>query len=93
MQIQSVVVSADAQAVTGECYFVGVTISDQTGDGACILYNENDSSKTATKALCEIRASDEMQSNSIILPLPGVKCDGIYADWTAGVTTIFYYRP
>lgn len=92
MKLLSVVVSADAQAVVGDCYFVGVNLSDQTGDGHVILYNENTSTKTAANALAELRVSDEFQSASLILPLPGIKCEGIYADWTAGVCVVYYYR-
>lgn len=92
MKILSKVVSEDAQVVSGDCYFVGCSIANLTGDGHVILYNENDSSKTATKALGELRVSDEHQSVSMMLPLPGIKCEGIYADWTAGVTVVYYYR-
>ena len=91
MRILAVSVTADAQAVAGDCYFVGAELSHTT-DTNMILYNENSSSKTAANKLATLVVTDEMQHDSMSIPIPGVKCEGIYADWTAGTGTVYYYR-
>ena len=92
MQILHAVVGADAQVVAGECYVVGVSIDDLTGDGLCAFYNENASSKTAAQLFCTLRCTDETQFASMMFPMPGLKCDGVYADWTSGAAYVYYYR-
>jgi hypothetical protein len=92
MKLLSKIITADAQTIEGPCYFVGCNLADQTGDGHVTLYNENTSTKTAAQELCTLRVSDEFQSASMILPLPGIECTGIYADWTAGTCVVYYYR-
>ena len=91
MRILSQSVTGDAQVVAGECYFVGAELAHST-DTEMILYNENSSSKTAAKKISTLRVVDEMEYANVMLPMPGLKCDGIYADWTAGVGTVYYYR-
>jgi len=91
MRILAKSVTADAQVVAGDCYFVGAELSHTT-DTEMILYNENSSSKTAANKLATLKVTEEMQHDSMALPIPGVKCEGIYADWTAGIGTVYYYR-
>lgn len=94
MQILSATITADAQVHSGECYFVGAEYSTTgcAADKAMIVYNENSASKTAAKKICTLCNSDEVQSDRMVLPLPGIKCEGIYVDWdTAGVGTVYYY--
>lgn len=85
-------ITADAQITTQECYLVGVELSHDAADTSLIIYDEADSSKTAAKKVVTLRTSVEAQDVSRIFPLPGIKCDGLYADWTAGVGTIYYYH-
>ncbi len=91
MRILAKSVTADAQVVAGDCYFVGAELSHTT-DTNMILYNENGSSKTAAKMMATLKVTDEVQHDSMSIPIPGVKCEGIYADWTAGIGTVYYYR-
>lgn len=91
MRILSQTVTADAQVVAGDCYFVGAELSHTT-DTNMILYNENTSSKTAGAKLATLNVTEEVMHDFMALPLPGVKCEGIYADWTAGTGTVYYYR-
>ena len=61
-------------------------------DRTMIVYNENTADKTAAKKICTLNISDEVQSDSRMLPMPGIKCEGIYVDWTTdGVGTVYYY--
>jgi len=92
MIIQHAVVGADAQVVAGDCYVVGFSIDDLAGDGACIFYNENSDSKTAAQIIATMRCTDETQFASLMFPMPGLKCDGVYADWTSGAAYVYYYR-
>ena len=91
MRILAKSVTADAQVVAGDCYFVGAELSHTT-DTNMILYNENSSSKTAAKMMATLKVTDEVQHDSMSIPIPGVKCEGIYAAWTAGIGTVYYYR-
>jgi len=91
MRILAKSVTADAQVVAGDCYFIGAELSHTT-DTNMILYNENGASKTAAKMMATLKVTDEMQHDSMILPTPGIQCEGIYADWTAGTGTVYYYR-
>ena len=93
MQILAQVIGADAQVISGACYFIGAqyTTTGCAADKAMIVYNENSASKTAAKKICTLCNSDEVQSDHLMLPLPGIKCEGIYVDWdTAGVGIIYY---
>lgn len=91
MQIFHKVIGANAQVVSGECYVVGVEIDDLTGDGLCKFYNESTTSTTAAALFCTLRCTDETQFASMMFPMPGLKCDGVYADWTSGAATLYYY--
>ena len=91
MQILHTVIGADAQVVSGECYVVGVEISDLTGDGLCAFYNEATETHTAAQLFCTLRCTDETQFASLMFPMPGLKCDGVAADWTSGAATLYYY--
>jgi len=91
MRILAKSVTEDAQVVAGDCYFVGAELSHTT-DTNMVLYNENGSSKTAEKMMATLKVTDEVQHDSMSIPIPGVKCEGIYADWTAGIGTVYYYR-
>lgn len=90
MRILTASITADAQVFSGDCYFVGADLYN-AGDTSMIVYNENSASKTAAKKIMTIATTDEVQSAHANVPLPGVKCEGIYVDWTAGVGTIYYH--
>ena len=90
MQILAKSITADVQVHAGECYFVGADLYHTTDD-ALVIYNEATASKTAAKIIAKPAVTDEMQNCNIMLPLPGIKCEGIYVDWTAGLGTVYYY--
>ncbi|HEC63955.1 MAG TPA: hypothetical protein ENI23_01530 [bacterium] len=83
-------VTGDAQLVPGECYLMGVELTHSTDD-ILILYDEPTSDKSAARKVTTLRTSGEQLDVSRKWPYPGVKCNGIYADWTGGVGTIYYY--
>lgn len=91
MDIQHVIVTADAQAVAGECYFVGAELAHTT-DTSLIIYDENAATKTAAQKFVSLKVTDEMQHDHVMFPIPGKKCSGIYCDWTAGTATVYYYK-
>ena len=86
MQILYKTITADTQVHVGECYFVGATVS-HTGSTMMTVYDEDASTATAARKLMQLNGTDV----TIMLPLPGVKCTGIYVDWNAGVGTVYYY--
>ena len=92
MQILHKSITADAQVVN-ECYVVGVELNDAAADAYIEFYNENSSSETAAQLFCTLRVSDETQFTSMMFPMPGLKCDGVYADWngTGAIGTLYYY--
>ena len=94
MQIQAKTITADTQVHVGDCYFVGAEYQ-KTGcaaDRTMIIYNENSADVTSTKIMCTLNISAENDHDRMMLPMPGVKCEGIYVDWTTdGVGTIYYY--
>ena len=94
MQILAKTITADTQVHSGDCYFVGAeyTTTGASADKALIIYNENSASKTAAKKICTLCNSAENDHDRMVLPLPGIKCEGIYVDYdTSGVGTVYYY--
>jgi len=85
--MRAVSITADTQVADGECYLYGAELSHST-DTSLIIYNEADSSETAAKKVITLRVSDEMQYACIIFPIP-MRVAGVYADWTAGVGTVY----
>lgn len=93
MKILTKAITADAQVVSGECYVVGAELNDLADDAWLELFNEDASTQTAAQLFVLLRVSDECQSASIMFPMPGLKCDGVYADinGTGAVGTLYYY--
>lgn len=83
-------ITADTQVATTECYLDGIELS-HTANTSMITYDEADSGATAAKKVSTIRCTTYTRQNSIIFPKGGIKCDGIYVDWDAGVGTIYYH--
>jgi len=83
-------ITGDAQLVSGECYLMGVELT-HSADDILILYDEPTSDASAARKVTTLRTSGEQLDVSRSWPYPGVKCNGIYANWTAGVGTIYYY--
>lgn len=82
-------ITASAQVKTHECYIVGIEISGN--GGKMEVYDEADSSKTASKLLSTIKSSSYYHYNNIIFPYPGVKCNGIYTYLDSGTGTVYYH--
>ena len=90
MKILHKSITADVAVYVGECYLVGADLYHTT-DTALIIYNEATATKTAGQIVAKIAVTDEMQNCNIMFPMPGLKCEGIYVDWTAGLGTVYYY--
>ena len=82
-------ITADVQISTQECYLMGVELS-HTGNTNLIIYDEHDATKTATSKVSTTQVTAYNRQVSIMFPYPGIKCNGLYADWTAGVGTVYY---
>lgn len=82
-------VTASAQVATSECYIVGIEISGN--GGKVTVYDETDSSQTASKKVSTTKGSAYYHYNNIIFPENGVKCNGIYAYLDSGTATIYYH--
>lgn len=89
MKILHKTITADAAVYVGDCYFIGADLYHTT-DTNMIIYNEATATKTAAQIIAKPAVTDEMQNCNITIPLPGIKCEGIYVDWTAGLGTIYY---
>ena len=90
MKILHKVISADAIVVPGECYVVGAELNNCTDDGYLKLYNAL--TTTAAQLFATLRTSTTEQFDTIMFPMPGIKCSNVYADidgTSAG--TLFYY--
>jgi len=88
MQIlcKALVASTDVQVFSGDCYLVGASLH-HTGTTDLYVYNENTSTSTAAKRVIALKGTCE----SIMFPLPGIKCEGIYADNGTGTGHVYYY--
>jgi len=91
MVIQYKAITADAQLVSGECYLVAVELTHTGADTVLIIYDEPNSDKSAGRKVCTLRVSEEQLDAFREFPMPGIKCNGIYTDYTAGQGTIYYY--
>ena len=90
MILQYKTVTADAQVVPGECYLMGVELT-QNSATSLIIYDEATSDATAAQKVVTLRTSAEFQDAKRTFTFPGIKCVGLYAAWTAGVGTVYYY--
>lgn len=90
MNIQYKTIIEDTQVCGSECYLMGVELSN-AGDTSLIIYDEPSDGITPTQKVVTLRTSDEFQDAKRKFPLPGVKCNGIFAKWAAGVGTVYYY--
>ena len=87
MKIQSKVI-ATGVVIYGECYVVGVGLNHTT-DANLAIYNAG--SAVGAKLFATLRVDDELQYSNVMLPMPGIKCDNVYATLSAGAATLYYY--
>lgn len=83
-------ITADTQVSTQECYLVGCQIA-HSAVTSMIVYNEADDEKTACRKVATIKCTTYNRQNSMIFPSGGIRCQGIYVDWDAGIGTIWYH--
>lgn len=93
MRILHKAITADAILVSGDCYVIGAELNDAAEDAYLMIYN--DTTTTAAQLLFTLRVSApaETQFDSVMFPLPGIKCENVYAniDGAAALGTLFYY--
>lgn len=84
-------ITADTQVSSLPCYLVGAELQSTT-NAQMYIYDEADSTKTAAELVLTVKArSTNYLYDNCIFPEPGIKCKGLYADWEAGVGTIYYH--
>ena len=87
-------ITADTQVTTEECYLVGAEFAYNAGTSATSMtvYDELDSSKSASKIALILRSYVGFKHYDVkMFPEPGIKCNGIYVDWNAGIGTVYYH--
>ena len=87
MKIQHKVI-ATGIVISGECYVVGVELNDTT-DANLAIYNA--AAATAAQLFATLRVTEEVTFDSIMFPMPGLKCDNVYGTLSAGNATLYYY--
>ena len=87
MQILYKSILEDTVVHAGECYLVGAEFT-HTGTNDLVIYDEG-SATTASRKVMLLKGGSP--TVSIMFPLPGIKCSNIFADWTAGTGTVYYY--
>lgn len=88
MNIKYKTITANTQVMSSKCYLMGVELSNATAT-SLVIYDS--SAGTAGDKVVTLRVSAEFQDAKRKFPLPGIECTGIYAAWTAGVGTVWYY--
>lgn len=82
-------ITADTQVSTQECFLMGVELA-HTANTDLIVYDQESGSKTAAQKVSTTSVTAYKRHSKIMFPYPGIKCRGLYADWTAGVGTVYY---
>ena len=80
---------SDTQISTQECYLMGVELA-HTSNTSLLVYDQESASKTAAQLVSTTSVTAYKRHSKIMFPYPGIKCRGLYADWTAGVGTVYY---
>lgn len=86
MQLLYKTITADCQVHVGECYLVGALVG-HSGTTDCQIYDEPDSTETEARRVIALHSA----ADNVMLPLPGVKCTGIFVAWNAGKVIVYYY--
>jgi len=80
---------ADTQVSTQECWLMGVELA-HTANTTLLVYDQESASKTAAQLVSTTSVTAYKRHSKIMFPYPGIKCRGLYADWDAGVGTVYY---
>ncbi len=83
-------ITEDTQVATTECYIDGIELS-HTGNTSLPVYDVTDATSDANLLISTTQVTAYNRQNFIVFPKGGIKCSGIWADWTAGVGTIYYH--
>lgn len=87
MLYQSII--ADIQVTTQDCYLMGAELS-HTGNTDMKIYNVTAGAAVTANLISTPRVTAYSRHACIMFPYPGIKCNGLYVDWTAGTGTIYY---
>ncbi len=82
-------ITGDTQISTQECFLMGVELA-HTGNTSLIVYDQESGSKTAAQKVSTLQVTAYKRHSESKFPYPGIKCRGLYADWTAGVGTVYF---
>lgn len=81
------VITANTQVSTQPCWLIGASL-EHTGTTDLEIYDEADAGGNTARQVIALKGSNTV---SVILPMPGIKCEGIYAKYFAGSGRVFYY--
>lgn len=82
-------ITENTQVTTQDCWLMGAEMS-HTGNTDMKVYNVVAGAAVAANLVSTPRTTAYSRHACIVFPYPGIKCNGIWADWTAGVGTIYY---
>ena len=82
-------ITADTQISTQECYLMGAELS-HTANTEMPIYDITNTTAVAANIVCNPRVTAYQRECSIHFPWPGIKCQGLWADWDTGVGTVYY---
>ncbi len=81
---------ANTQISTTECYLDGIELS-HTSNTNMKVYDITNITAVAGNLVSTTQTTAYNRQNSITFPPGGIKMQGIWVDWTAGVGTIYYH--
>lgn len=80
-------IKANTQISTQPCFLVGAELH-HTGTTDLYIYDEADAtSSTANRLVVALKGMHE----TIMFPLPGIKCEGLYVTYLDGTGIVYYY--
>jgi len=85
-------ITASTQVSTQTCYLDGFVVMGGSSNGAIEIFDEDDTGATADRLVMDTKCSSWNRMNAIILPEPGIKCEGLYVKVNTGWGTIYYYH-
>ena len=81
------VITTNTQVSTQPCFLIGASL-EHTGTTDLEIYDEADAGGNTARQVIALKGSNTV---SVILPMPGIKCEGIYVKYAAGTGIVYYY--
>jgi len=92
MDILYKTITADTIVSNKPCWLLGVELSHSTANTSLKIYNEPNSTASAAKLVCAAKVRYGFRHwDKRMFDEPGIKCNGIFADYDAGIGTVYYH--